>query len=111
MAKLQDLPVLITQFWELSKEYLLQETVGQAKKLGRFAGYSIGAAALWSVAVILIGVAAIRGFVSVLPEGPYWEALGYLIAVIVFVIVAAIIIKAGPSSESDEPTTQTGGVT
>ncbi|HIE27413.1 TPA: hypothetical protein EYP66_09020 [Candidatus Poribacteria bacterium] len=111
MAKLQDLPALIAQFWELAREYLLQETVGQAKKLGRFAGYSIGAAALWSFAAILIGVAALRGLVHVMPDGPYWEALGYLIAVIVFIIVAAIIVKAGPSSEPDEPTTQTGGVT
>ena len=43
MAKLQDLPVLIVEFRDLAKEYLLQETVGQAKKLGRFAGFSLGA--------------------------------------------------------------------
>jgi len=111
MAKLQDLPGLIIQFWELSKEYLLQETVGQAKKLGRFAGYSVGAAALWSVAVLLIGVAGMRGLISVLPEGPYWESLGYVITVVVLVIVAAIVVKAGPSSEPEEPAAQTGGVT
>jgi len=111
MAKLQDLPGLIIQFWELSKEYLLQETVGQAKKLGRFSGYSVGATALWSVAAILIGVAGMRGLISVLPDGPYWEALGYLIAVVTLLLVAAIVIKAGPSTEPEEPTAQTGGMT
>jgi len=111
MAKLQELLTLIAQFWELSKEYLLQETVGQAKKLGRFAGYSIGAAALWSAALILIGVAVMRGLVDVLPDGPYWESLGYLIAVVVFVIVAAIVAMAGPRSEPEDPEAQTGGAT
>lgn len=111
MAKLQDLPMLIVEFRDLAKEYLLQETVGQAKKLGRFAGFSLGAAALWSVAMILIGIAVMRGFVDVLPNGPYWEALGYLIAFVVFVAIAAIIVKAGPRPESEATTAQTGGQT
>ena len=111
MAKLQDLPVLIVEFRDLAKEYLLQETVGQAKKLGRFAGFSLGAAALWSVAMILIGTAVMRGFVDVLPNSPYWEALGYLIAVVVFVAIAAIIVKAGPRTDSEDTTAQTGGQT
>ena len=86
MAKIQDLPAMITSFIEMAKEYLLQETVGQAKKLGRFAGFSLGAALLWVMAAVLIGVAMMRGLVAVLPSGPYWEALGYLLAVIVFAV-------------------------
>ncbi|MEA3502844.1 MAG: hypothetical protein U9R47_08725 [Actinomycetota bacterium] len=111
MAKLQDLPVLISQFTELAKEYLLQETVGQAKKLGRFAGFSLGAAVLWSAAMVLIGIAIMRGLVDVLPSSPYWEALGYVIAFVVFVAIAAIIVKAGPTSEPEDLTGQTGGPT
>lgn len=111
MAKLQDLPVLIVEFRDLAKEYLLQETVGQAKKLGRFAGFSLGAAALWSAAMILIGIAVMRGFVDVLPNSPYWEALGYLIAFVVFVAIAAIIVKAGPRPAPEDTAAQTGGQT
>ena len=111
MAKLQDLPVLIVEFRDLAKEYLLQETVGQAKKLGRFAGFSRAAAALWAAAMILIGVAVMRGFVDVLPDSPYWEALGYVIAFAVFVAIAAIVVKAGPRPEPEDPTAQTGGPT
>ncbi|MEA2024605.1 MAG: hypothetical protein U9N79_10025 [Actinomycetota bacterium] len=111
MATLQELPALIVEFRDLAKEYLLQETVGQAKKLGRFAGFSLGAAVLWSLAMILIGIAVMRGFVDVLPNGPYWEALGYVIAVVVFVAIAAIVVKAGPSPEPEDPTAQTGGTT
>ena len=111
MAKLQDLPVLIAEFRDLAKEYLLQETVGQAKKLGRFAGFSLGAAALWSAAMVLIGIAVMRGVVDALPDSPYWEALGYVIAFVVFVAIAAIVVKAGPRPEPDDQTVQTGGPT
>jgi len=109
MAKLQDIPALITGFVELAKEYLLQETVGQAKKLGRFAGFSLAAALLWSLAVVLIGVAVMRGFVDVLPAGPYWEALGYVIAVVAFAIVAFILVKLGPKAEPEVSGGETGG--
>ena len=44
MAKLQDIPGMISSFIDLAKEYLLQETVRAAKKLGRFARFSLGAA-------------------------------------------------------------------
>lgn len=109
MATLQDLPVLIVEFRDLAKEYLLQETVGQAKKLGRFSGFSLGAAALWSVAMILIGIAVMRGVVDALPDSPYWEALGYVIAAVAFIAIAAILVKAGPRPEPVDETEQTGG--
>ncbi|MEA3510128.1 MAG: hypothetical protein U9R51_01715 [Actinomycetota bacterium] len=109
MATLQDLPVLIAEFRDLAKEYLLQETVGQARKLGRFSGFSLGAAALWAAAMVLIGVAVMRGVVDALPNSPYWEALGYVIAFAVFVGIAAILVKAGPRPEPEEQTEQTGG--
>ena len=109
MAKLQDLPAMIADFRDLAKEYLLQETVGQAKKLGRFTGLSLGAAALWALAVMLLGVAGLRGLVKLLPEGAYWEALAYLIVVIVLVVIIAILVKLGPKSEPEEPQPVTGG--
>lgn len=109
MAKLQDLPALIAEFRDLAKEYLLQETVGHAKKLGRFTGFSLGAAVLWSAAMLLIGIAVMRGVVDALPDGAYWEALGYVIACVAFVIIAALVIKAGPSPEPDEADGSRGG--
>ena len=109
MAKLQDLPALIGEFWNLSKEYLLQETVGHAKKLGRFTGFSLGAAVLWSTALLLIGIAVMRGVVDALPDGAYWEALGYVIAFLAFALLAVALIKAGPSSNRDEMADSNGG--
>jgi len=105
MARLQDLPRLFDEFKGLAKEYLLQETVEPAKALGRFAGMSLGAAALWATAILLLSVAGIRAIISVLPDGAYWEALGYLIWVIVLGLLALILARLGPRPEPEE----TGG--
>jgi len=109
MTKLQDLFPMIAEFRDLAKEYLLQETVGQAKKLGHFAGFSLGAAALWALAAMLLGVAGLRGLVKLLPEGAYWEALAYLIVVVVVLVVVAILVSVGPKTEGEEPQPITGG--
>ena len=109
MAKLQDLPAMITDFRDLAKEYLLQETVEPAKKLGHFAGFSLGAAALWALGIMLLGVAGLRGLIAILPEGPYWEALAYLIIVLVAAAIIAILVKVGPSSKTEPADATTGG--
>ncbi|MGB5186329.1 MAG: phage holin family protein [Acidimicrobiia bacterium] len=109
MATLQDLPAMAAEFIELAKTYLRQETVEQGKKLGRFAGFSFGAAALWALAVILLGVAGLRGLVALLPEGPYWEALAYFIVVLVGGALIGILVRLGPKSEPKEAPAMTGG--
>lgn len=104
MAQIQDIPRLVSEFYELAKAYLVQETVEPAKKLGHFAGFSLGAAALWAVALILISVAGLRALYSTLPEGPYWEALGYLITVVVLVGFMALLVGLMPDrSVHDTP--------
>jgi hypothetical protein len=96
MAQIQDVPKLVGQFVDLAKEYLLQETLGPAKKLGHFAGYSIGAAALWAAALVLLSVAGLRALIDVLAPGPYWEALGYVIFSLLLVGLMAILVKVMP---------------
>jgi hypothetical protein len=105
MARLQDLPRLFSEFKDLAKEYLLQETVEPAKALGRFAGMSLGAAFLWATAILLLSVAGIRALISVLPDGAYWEALGYFIWVVVLGVLAFVLARLGPRPEPKE----TGG--
>jgi hypothetical protein len=96
MAQIQDIPRLTSEFIELAKEYLLQETVEPAKRLGRFAGYSIGAAALWAVALVLLSVAGLRALIGVLPKGAYWEALGYVLFAFGLIGFIAILVKLVP---------------
>lgn len=114
MAQIQDIPKLVKEFVELSREYLIQETLEPAKKLGHFAGYSIGAAALWAVALVLLSVAGLRAFIDVLDPGPYWEVLGYLVFSLFLVGFIVLLVKVMPDRgvydsplEVEEPGDQT----
>ncbi len=96
MADLQDIPRLAREFFDMARQYLLQETVEPAKTLGYFAGMSVAAAGLWAVALILLSVAGLRALVDVLPAGEYWEALAYVIYAIVLVVFCLIVVKLVP---------------
>jgi len=106
MAQLQDIPRLTGEFVELAKNYLLQETVEPAKRLGHFAGYSIGAAALWAAALVLLSVAGLRALIGVLPSDAYWEALGYVLFALVLVGFIALLIKLVPDRGVHDVTNQ-----
>ncbi len=100
---LRQIPDLVVEFWDLAKAYLIQETVVPAKQLGHLAGFSLGAAAAWAVAIILLAVASLRAIVDALPDSPYWEALGYLITVVALLGLAGVIYRLGPQSQDDRP--------
>lgn len=96
MAQIQDIPRLTAEFIDLAKAYLLQETVEPAKRLGHFAGFSVGATALWAIGLVLLSVAGLRAFVDALPEGAYWEGLAYVVTSLVLVAFLALVIKLVP---------------
>lgn len=96
MAELQDIPRLGREFIDLAKAYLIQETVEPAKKLGYFAGMSIGAALAWAIALVLLSVAGLRALVDAMPAGPYWEALSYAIYAVVLVLFCVAVVALVP---------------
>jgi len=96
MAEIQDIPRLVREFYELAKAYLLQETVEPAKKLGHFAGFSLGAAFLWGTAIILLAVAGVRALYDTLPSNPYWEAASYIVFAVVLLAIIAVLVKLAP---------------
>ncbi|MDJ0925496.1 MAG: hypothetical protein QNJ77_13125 [Acidimicrobiia bacterium] len=91
MAGPSELPQLVTEFVDMSKEYLRQETVEPAKQLGRFAGVTIGASFLFAIGGILLAVAGTRGIIYLLPDGPNWSALGYVLGALGIVMVIGIV--------------------
>jgi len=93
MANQAELPELVEQFVEMSKEYLLQETVEPAKKLGRYAGYAFGAAAAFALGGLFLAIAGARLIIRALPNGPYWQGLGYVLAAIALGIIVAVLIN------------------
>lgn len=103
MAELQDIPRLAREFVDMAKEYLVQETVEPAKKLGYFAGMSVLAATLWAAALILLSVAGLRALIDVLPDGDYWEALAYVGYAVVLVIFCVIVVKVIPDRGVHDP--------
>jgi hypothetical protein len=102
-VSLQQLPALVVDFRDMAKEYLIQETVLPAKRLGHLAGYSLGAAAAWAAAIVLLAVASVRAIIEILPDSPYWEALGYLLTVLALVALAAVLVKLGPETKDEAP--------
>lgn len=98
MARTAELPELVKQFTDMSKEYLLQETVEPAKRLGRYAGFSVGAGALFALGALFIGIGVTRAILHLMPDGSrYWEALGYLVAVLVLGGVVGLLVNIGTS--------------
>lgn len=92
MAGPTELPQLVTEFVDLSKEYLRQETLDPAKELGRFAGVILGASLLFAVGGLLLAIAGVRGIIYLLPEGPNWTALGYILGALGIAIVIGVIV-------------------
>lgn len=92
MAGPSELPQLVTEFVDMSKEYLRQETVDPAKRLGRFAGFTIGASLMFAIGGILLAIAGMRGIIYLLPEGPNWEALGYVLAALALGAIIGIVV-------------------
>ena len=86
--KIQELPDMVTQLYGISKEYVLQETVEPAKRIGRTAGMGLAAALLFGIGAILMSIAVLRWIVGALPDTPLWSTAGYGIT---FVALAAVI--------------------
>jgi len=92
MSSPKELPQLVSELTDLSKQYILQETVEPAKRLGRVAGLGFGAGILFAFAAIFLGIALALLLVAVLPEGDLWKALAYFISTLLLAGIAGLIV-------------------
>lgn len=92
MGDVRELPDQISELVELSKEYLRQETLEPAKRLGRVAGMSLLAGVLWATGGVLLAVAGTRSLIRILPGGDLWSALGLAVAALVLAGLAAVVV-------------------
>ena len=92
MAKPTELPELVGEFVDLSKDYLRQETLEPAKELGRYAGFSIGAGFAFALGMLFLSIAGMRWIIELLPDGPNWSGLGYVLAAVALALIAGIIV-------------------
>lgn len=75
MPTSQEIPQIATELVEMSREYLRQETLEPAKKLGKQAGMGVGGAMLMAVGAISLAWGLYYGLTMLLPEGEWWIVL------------------------------------
>lgn len=87
----KQIPELATELYTMSKDYLLQETVEPAKRLGKFAGLGAAGAVAFAVAAVLaiLGIYALLQFL--LPETPWFNVLARGLTVVVAGLAAGLI--------------------
>ena len=69
----QEIPELVTELAAMSKEYLRQEVVEPAKRLGRFAGFGLAAGFLFSTSALLLTLGLFALLRRLLPDTPWWS--------------------------------------
>ncbi|HSJ36054.1 MAG TPA: hypothetical protein VLB85_13470 [Acidimicrobiia bacterium] len=91
MPEPTQIPQMATELFDMSKEYLRQETVEPMKKLGSYAGLGIGGAIAFAVAALfgILGVYAL--FQLVLPETAWYNVLARGLTTIVAAAGAGLI--------------------
>jgi hypothetical protein len=90
----RELPDMVTEMVDLTRAYVDEEVREPARQLGRYAGAGLGAGLLVSVGALLLSIAGFRALATeVLPEGPYWSALAYVITAVVLGLVAWLLVR------------------
>lgn len=91
MADPKQIPELASELYELSKEYLRQETIEPAKRLGRYAGLGLGGAFAFAVAAILGTLGVYELFQVVLPASDWYNVLARGLTTLVAALAAGLI--------------------
>ena len=92
MAGPTELPQLISEFFDLAKEYLREHTVVPAKRLGRLAGFSFAASTLFVLAALFLGIVIMRLIVEAMPDGNVWSGFGYVLSAVALLAVTGLVM-------------------
>jgi hypothetical protein len=92
MARVRELPDLIGEFIDLSKQYLREQTLEPAKRLGRLFGFSAIASMLFALAGGFLAVAGMRWILRAMPDGAVWSGVGYLAASLALLAVTGLVM-------------------
>lgn len=87
----QDIPQITTELVEMSRDYLKQETLEPAKRLGRQAGMGFGGAIVMAIGAISLAWGLYYGLTMLLPEGEWWIVLARGLTAIAAAAAAGII--------------------
>lgn len=87
---------VVTDLWQLTRDYAKQETIDPLKSLGRFLGYGIGGALALSLGLLFGAVAVLRALQT--ETGDHltgsWNFLPYVAALAFTLISAGLAVLA-----------------
>lgn len=92
MPPVNELPDLVGEFIDMSRQYLREQTVEPARRLGRLAGFSAIASFLFVLAAGFLGVAGTRWLLRVMPDGNIWSGLGYVLGSIGLLALTGLVM-------------------
>lgn len=92
MPKPQEIPQIATELVEMAREYLRQETLEPAKKLGKQAGLGIGGAIVMAIGAICLAWGMYYGLIMLFPEGEWWVILSRGLTAIAAAGAAGLIV-------------------
>ena len=87
-----ELPDLVGDFLDMSRQYLREQTLEPAKRLGRLAGFSAIASVCFVLAAGFLGVAGVRWLLRVMPDGNVWAGSGYVFGSFGLLIVMGLVM-------------------
>lgn len=91
MASPQEIPQIATELVEISREYLRQETLEPAKRLGKQAGMGFGGAILMAIGAVCLAWGLYYGLTMLLPNGEWWIVLARGLTAIAAAAAAGIV--------------------
>lgn len=92
MPSPQEIPGIVAELVDMSREYLRQETIEPAKRLGKQAGLGIGGGLLMGIGAICGIWASYYLFQILLPEGEWWVVLSRALSALLAAAVAGVIV-------------------
>ncbi|MGH8916406.1 MAG: phage holin family protein [Acidimicrobiia bacterium] len=91
MAEPHEIPQLTAELIDMSREYLRQETLEPAKKLGKAAGTGIGGAMAVAFGAFFLLLALYQGLKMWLPTGEWWVVLARFLTALAGAGVAGLV--------------------
>jgi hypothetical protein len=91
MASPQEIPQIATELVEMSREYLRQETLEPAKRLGKQAGMGVGGAIVMAIGAVFLAWGLYYGLTMLLPDGEWWIVLARGLTAIAAAAAAGIV--------------------
>ncbi len=92
MPPVQELPDLVGEFIDMSREYLREQTMEPARRLGRLAGFSAIASVCFVLGSGFLAVAGTRWMLRVMPDGAVWSGVGYLAAALSLLAAMGLVM-------------------